>query len=167
MSRTRIVGESGDVKCEGSAETEGRILLIEDMDVLAKPAQRFLRRRQCEVTWARSAEEGRRALSDADFDLLITDIRLEDECGVEVVREWRGRGVTTPVLFVSGDFKRELLEEIREMDCARLMPKPFEMNEFWTIERAGLRGEEWAADSRKRPGNVEGECTVWDATRTA
>jgi CheY-like chemotaxis protein len=42
-------------------------------------------------------------LHSEDFDLVISDVELEDKNGIEVLKELRSHGNQTPFLFVSGD----------------------------------------------------------------
>ncbi|MBJ7545854.1 response regulator, partial [Pseudomonas sp. OA3] len=56
--------------------------------------------------------------SEQHFDLLMSDIGLPGMDGRELVEAARQLRPTLPVLFASGYYERELLEEVRARDSA-------------------------------------------------
>ncbi|MCL1800133.1 MAG: response regulator transcription factor [Promicromonosporaceae bacterium] len=77
-----------------------RVLLAEDDPVIAEPLSRALAREGYEVA---VADSGAGAVERApDFDLLILDLNLSGENGSEVARQVRARGLSVPILVLSG-----------------------------------------------------------------
>jgi CheY-like chemotaxis protein len=82
-----------------------KFLIVEDDEVV-----RFLRRRDlerhfadCSIVECDSAETGMAAAAAGTFDALITDYKLPEATGVDLIAELRGRGLTCPMLLVTGN----------------------------------------------------------------
>ena len=56
---------------------------------------------------------------------LIVDIHLGDSCGVEFVRQLANRGITFPVIFMTGSDNEEIAIQAREAGCVAFFRKPF------------------------------------------
>jgi len=80
------------------------------------------------------AENGRRALemykhADGRFDLLVTDIRMPEMNGCELIREIRSRDQKLPIIAVTGFAEPELIREIASYQ-ARLFEKPVNFSDL-------------------------------------
>ena len=61
-----------------------KIHIIEDDVAFGKMLSSFLERKGFEVTVSLTGENGRKFLNENQFDLLITDLRLPDDSGLEL-----------------------------------------------------------------------------------
>jgi signal transduction histidine kinase/DNA-binding LytR/AlgR family response regulator len=80
-----------------------KVLLAEDDPVNRAILNEFLISRSVELTVVQSGRGLMDNLHSEDFDLVISDVELEDKNGIEVLKELRSHGNQTPFLFVSGD----------------------------------------------------------------
>lgn len=112
------------------------ILLVEDEESIATPLQRLLVSEGYQVTWAKTVGEARSA---ATHDLVILDWTLPDGQGIDVLRDWRARGVSTPVIFLTA--RHELVDKVLgfEMGADDYLTKPFEARELLVRVKARLR----------------------------
>ncbi|MEG3125024.1 response regulator transcription factor [Sphingomonas sp. GB1N7] len=78
-----------------------RILIAEDDDATAALVARGLGELGYEVARVTSGEAAARLGLDERFDVAILDRMLPGIDGVDVVRQWRASGVTTPVLMLT------------------------------------------------------------------
>jgi DNA-binding response OmpR family regulator len=78
-----------------------RLLVVEDEPKMAQMLQRGLKEEGHEVDVCRSGEAALHQGVDVPYDCVVLDWGLPDRDGVEVLREWRGRGVMTPVLLLT------------------------------------------------------------------
>jgi two-component system cell cycle sensor histidine kinase/response regulator CckA len=82
-----------------------RILFVEDEHDIRKILTRKLTEFGLEVLQAGNAARAMQHISDEHvgvIDLIITDIIMPDMNGVEMVKQLRKRGVTAPVIYISG-----------------------------------------------------------------
>lgn len=103
----------------------GRILLVEDEDMVRAVAERALTRAGYTVTAAADGDEGLAYVEQgAEFDLVLSDVVMPGMDGPAMVREIRTRHPALPVLFMSGYAEEQLRKEIDIADV-HFLPKPF------------------------------------------
>jgi signal transduction histidine kinase/DNA-binding response OmpR family regulator len=108
-------GNSPDNPNQSEESISGlKILLAEDDPVNRAILNEFLTSRSVQLTVVQSGRELLDKLKSEDFDLVISDVELEDKSGIEVLNEFRTQGNLTPFLFVSGDTseRHSTLEEV-------------------------------------------------------
>ena len=115
-----------------------KILLIEDDTALRTALTELLLREGYEVTQADCVLEAKRLLG-GDVQLILLDVTLPDGDGVELCRQWRGDGVTTPILFLTA--KDEEYDVVRGLDAGGndYVTKPFRIQELLSRIRVLLR----------------------------
>lgn len=116
-----------------------KILYVEDDPVAREFVAKGLRRNGYQVDVASDDDIGfQRALSAA-YDLIVLDVMLPDADGFDVLRELRGLGIETPVLFLSA--RAEVSDRIRGLDLGAddYLPKPFAFAELQSRIRAIAR----------------------------
>ena len=80
-----------------------RILLVEDDAALARGIAMALESGERAVTIAPAAAEAEAARTARRFDLVLLDINLPDESGLDLLRRWRDAGDTTPVILLTAN----------------------------------------------------------------
>jgi DNA-binding response OmpR family regulator len=118
-----------------------RILVIED----SPPTREFLRAdlQGCghAVTFAARTSSGRSCARAEEFDIIVIDIMLPDGDGIDLCRELRAEGITTPILFLSA--RGEVGDRVAGLDAGGddYLRKPFALAELHARIRAlGRRG---------------------------
>jgi two-component system, cell cycle sensor histidine kinase and response regulator CckA len=103
----------------------GKVLLVEDEDMVRTVAERALVRAGYEVTACASGEEGLAAISDGGtFDVVVSDVVMPGMDGPAMVREIRSRLPDMPVLFMSGYAEEQLRKDI-DIPHMHFLAKPF------------------------------------------
>lgn len=90
-----------------------RVLIVDDEVLLLRSLRRRLVRAGHHVMIASNGREALEALAEADFDVIVTDVRMPEMTGLELARRLSRLQPTLPVIFMSGHadtFDRELLE---------------------------------------------------------
>lgn len=115
------------------------ILLVEDDAVLRGGLTELFTREGYGVVTAGSVREARERLSGS-VQLIVLDVSLPDGDGVSLCRQWRGAGITVPILFLTA--RDEELDVVRGLDGGGndYVTKPFRMMELLSRIRALLRG---------------------------
>lgn len=116
-----------------------RILLVDDEVELAEPLSRVLSREGYTVDVAYEGVSGSELASAGNYDLLILDWMLPHHSGLEICRQLRSQGRTTPVLFLTA--KDTLDDRVEGLDAGAddYLVKPFELRELLARVRALLR----------------------------
>jgi len=115
-------------------EFEGtRVLFVDDNTMLHDVLDRLLSRHGIEVTSLSNADRAVEALSDEEFDLLITEAALSGTDGTELLRHVRQHHGQTKVIMVTGQANVQHAVDVMKQGAADYMPKPFSTDEF--VER--------------------------------
>lgn len=116
-----------------------RILLVDDEIELTTPLSQALKREGYEIDVAFTGREGLNLAAQHQYDLLVLDWMLPESSGLDVCRERRSHGDTTPVLFLTA--KDTLDDRVLGLDAGAddYLVKPFELRELLARVRALLR----------------------------
>lgn len=90
-----------------------RVLIVDDEVLLLRSLRRRLVRAGHHVMIASNGREALEALAEADFDVIVTDVRMPEMTGLELARRLSRLQPGLPLIFMSGHadtFDRELLE---------------------------------------------------------
>ena len=112
-----------------------RVLIVDD-----EPSMRFLERVMLEAVGldVEEATGGRDALlraQDDGFGAIVLDFRMPDLTGLEVARELRDRGDTTPVVLYSGYLDPRVVAEAGTLGCDLLDKSDTDGLVDWVAER--------------------------------
>jgi DNA-binding NtrC family response regulator len=80
-----------------------RILVIDDEEAIRFTFERFLRAAGHLVTTAGSCREALEQINTTTFDIVFADIILEDGTGIEILRHIKAKGLSCPVIMITGD----------------------------------------------------------------
>ncbi len=123
-----------------------RILIIEDERRLSSFLKKGLEAEALAVDVAGDGEEGSLLARQGDYDAIILDLMLPLKDGIEVLKEVRAAGVSTPILILSA--KSEVEDRVRGLDLGAddYLPKPFAFAELLSrvrvlFRRQGADGE--------------------------
>jgi len=90
------------------------------------------------VTHCKNLMQGRRALTTADFDLLILDINLPDGSGLELLREVRQMSLVPIILLTANDMETDIVVGL-ESGADDYITKPFSLAVLRARVNAQLR----------------------------
>ncbi|MBX5204681.1 response regulator transcription factor [Rhizobium sp. NZLR1] len=116
-----------------------RILLIEDSARLRGLLCEAIRDEGWKIDAFETAQEGRVALREGEYDLLLLDLGLPDEDGIDVLKSLRDAGTQTPVLALTA--RGAIDERIAGLDAGAddYLAKPFHNGELTARIRALIR----------------------------
>lgn len=118
----------------------GRLLIVEDDPELSTGLLLFLESQGFEVKLANDGDRGlEEAVSLPGYDLLVLDAKLPGRGGFEILREVRNRGVSTPVLMLTGLGGHESKMRGFELGADDYLTKPFSTEELLMRVQAILR----------------------------
>ncbi|MDR9394614.1 response regulator [Roseovarius sp. SYSU LYC5161] len=114
------------------------LLIVDDDERIRALLCRYLLRNGFLVTVARDAAHARRMLAGLEFDLIVMDVMMPGEDGVELTRDLRLR-MDTPVLLLTARGETENRIEGLEAGADDYLAKPFEPKELLLRINAILR----------------------------
>lgn len=116
-----------------------KVLLIEDDKMLAEAISQILTKNNYTVDISLDGEYGLDCSLSGLYDVILLDIMLPILDGMQVLRQMRKEGITTPVIMLTA--KGELSDKVLGLDCGAddYVPKPFETEELLARIRAVIR----------------------------
>ncbi len=128
-----------------------RILLIEDEEAIAMPLCDRLRKDGYIVEAAGDGQSGLEQALEKSFDLILLDLMLPRKSGLDVCRELRQRGLSTPILILTA--RGQTTDKVvgLKLGADDYVTKPFEIPELLARVEALLRR---AALPRESSGQV-------------
>ncbi len=116
----------------------GRILVVEDEDMVRAVAERALVRQGYTVETASDGEEGLELFADGKrYDLILSDVVMPNMDGPAMARELRAKYGDMKILFMSGYAEEQLRESIN-LDNVYFIPKPFSVQQISEAVRNAL-----------------------------
>ncbi len=143
-----------------------RILIVDDQDSARSMLSDMLQAEGYEVDQAPSGEAAHAMVAESDYDLVITDLRMGDVGGLEVLQRTRETSPLTQVIVMTAFGTIEDAVEAMRFGARDFVQKPFVVEELLIkVARAArtrtLAGEQRAiaADFRERYnfGNIIGQ----------
>lgn len=106
-----------------------KVLLIEDDVPFCKMLEAFLKRQDFEVATAFTAAAGFEIIDDQELDLLITDVRLPDQDGLEILAFAKKKNPQLPVILMTGYAEVSMAVEAMKKGAFDYISKPFRPND--------------------------------------
>jgi DNA-binding NtrC family response regulator len=108
----------------------GRILIVEDRDSLRRLLERALGEEGYEVTAASGGAAALRLLAERGFDLVLTDLKLPDLSGLEVLAASREAHPSVPVVVLTGYGSVGAAVAAMKLGAYDFVEKPLELDEL-------------------------------------
>ncbi len=125
-----------------------RVLIVDDEEDLTWTLSKKLSKDsdKFQLTCVNSGREAIEALNQLPFDLVITDVRMPEVSGLELLMEIKQKYPHTKVIIMTAYGSSDVQKEATERGCFRYIEKPFEINELRELildaltEKKGFRG---------------------------
>ena len=131
-----------------------RVLLVEDDPLIGEAVRVGLARMGITIDWVRDGELGLQCARSEPFDAMVLDLGLPKRDGMQVLRDLRSDGFTTPILVVTA--RDALADRVAGLDAGAddYILKPFEMEELAARLRSTVRSRSGRADPVLRSGAI-------------
>jgi two-component system response regulator PilR (NtrC family) len=121
-----------------SGKEKPRILVVDDEKSMREFLEIMLAQEGYEVTLADSGETACQIVDKETYDLVITDIRMKDVDGIEVLKKTKNVSPETVVVLISAFATAETAVEAMKEGAYDYIPKPFKVREFKKIVKQAL-----------------------------
>ncbi len=135
---------------------ETRILIVDDEASIRLTFEMFLAREGYgPITTASTIDEAITAINEMEFDLIISDIVLKGERGTDLLRRVREKGVTCPVVMVTGFPNIDSAAEAVRHGAFDYISKPVNKETLLKFVRQAL--SHWQLENEKKQLFLENE----------
>lgn len=112
------------------SDETAHLLIVDDDRRIRDLTSRYLQRQGFRVTTAVSAVDARRRMEGLVFDLIVLDVMMPGETGVDFARSLRANGYKVPVLMLTARSETAHRLEGLEAGADDYLAKPFEPREL-------------------------------------
>jgi two-component system response regulator PilR (NtrC family) len=113
------------------------ILVVDDETSMREFLEVLLSKEGYKVSDAKSGKQALKMIQKNDYDLVLSDIRLGDITGLEVLKEAKKKDADTIVIMISAYSTTEIAVEAMNEGAYDFVPKPFDNTELkQTIKKA-------------------------------
>lgn len=119
------------------------ILVIDDERIVTRSLQRLLKKEGYDVVVAQSAQEAFERVKENDFDLIVSDVRMPGEDGIEIIQKIRAylkenNKKPIPEVLITGYANEDKYKSAVELKVADYIYKPFDIKEFLEAVKRNL-----------------------------
>ena len=132
------------------------ILVVDDDIGMRDMLEILLMREGYEVTCAKGGGEAIRLVEKKSFDVVVTDIRMQNVDGLEVLRAVKKINPNTPVVMISAYASPETAVEAMREGAYDYFPKPFDTERFTEVIRDILVSQKSREAASPRFDKVKG-----------
>jgi len=134
---------------------KANILVIDDEESIRFTFENFLSNEGYSVSTAGDYDEAISRISEADFDVVFTDIILGDKTGIDILKEIRKIKNNCPVIMVTGYPNVETASEAVRMGAFDYIPKPVRQSALIHVAHLALQHKLIRDENEKYRLNLE------------
>jgi len=117
----------------------GRILLIEDEELVGTMVRMNLESAGYEVVWWKEGPSGLAAAQQGEYDIILLDISLPGMDGLEILKVLRKQGNKVAVMMLTAQGNVTTKVKALEVGADDYLPKPFDVAELAARVNALMR----------------------------
>lgn len=114
------------------------ILLVDDDQEFRKAMKKMFEKSGYIVTVAADGQKALGALSEKSFDLIISDLRMPNLNGMELMEELKRRKINLPVIFITAFGEVESYMDLMNLGAFEYINKPVKGQEILGVVRKAL-----------------------------
>jgi two-component system, NtrC family, response regulator HydG len=126
-----------------------RVLIIDDDKTLASTMAESLTRKGHDVTVRNTGATGKAAIDEAEFDVVLTDLKLGDLDGLAIVKHSREKLPEAEVYVITGQGDVKTAVEAMKLGAAHYLLKPIDLTEIRAIVEKSAEKVQLAKSNRE------------------
>ena len=114
------------------------ILIVDDEISVADALEIILGDNGYDVTVAFTGREGLEKINSRNFDVIITDLRLPDISGLDLLTYVQEKGLSSLLILITAHSTPEIIMESKRLGAYEVLSKPFFPSEVLSLIIRGL-----------------------------
>ncbi len=107
-----------------------KVLLLDDEAIVGKRLKPALTKIGCEVEVFQDPKEALERIDQKEFDIVVTDIRMDDIDGIQVLEQVVNKSRRTKVIMITGYAMMAVAREAMEKGAFDFIAKPFKPDDL-------------------------------------
>ncbi len=135
--------------------TRGHVLVVDDQQAVARTVAKWLERDGFECQTAQSAAEAKRFVGDGTYDLVLSDVHMPGQSGLELARELKDGDPSIQVVIMTGSTTLETAIEALRINADDYLVKPFEQAALLHAARRAVEHRRLLVENREYRRTLE------------
>jgi DNA-binding NtrC family response regulator len=129
------------------------VLLLDDEPIVGKRLKPALAKVGCNVEVFEQPAMALKRIDEKEFDVVVTDIRMDDIDGIQVLEHVTKKSPRTKVIMITGYAMMALAREAMEKGAFDFIAKPFQPDDLRKVIAKAARALGSSVDFGTAPGN--------------
>jgi DNA-binding NtrC family response regulator len=129
------------------------VLLLDDEPIVGKRLKPALAKVGCNVEVFEQPAMALKRIDEKEFDVVVTDIRMDDIDGIQVLEHVTKKSPRTKVIMITGYAMMALAREAMEKGAFDFIAKPFQPDDLRKVIAKAARALGSSVDFEIAPGN--------------
>jgi DNA-binding NtrC family response regulator len=109
------------------------VLLLDDEPIVGKRLKPALAKLGCDVEIFENPGQALQRIAGKEFDIVVTDIRMDDIDGIQVLEEVLKKSPRTKVIMITGYAMMSIAREAMEKGAFDFISKPFSPDDLRSV----------------------------------
>ena len=130
-----------------------KVLLLDDEPIVGKRLKPALTKIGCEVEVFEDSRKALERIDQIDFDIVITDIRMDEVDGIEILEHVHEKSPRTRVIIITGYAMMSLAKKAMEKGAFDFIAKPFKPDDLRKVVARAAEALDLAVDFNTGAGH--------------
>lgn len=153
LGQKPIHAQSNGQSLNSKQTSRATILVVDDDRTIAMLVERRLAACGMEIIRAATAAEGRELIKSEEPDVVLLDVRLPDESGLEAFTGIQALDRQLPVIFITASGASDTAIQAMRLGAFDYLPKPLDLNRLQTLVEQAVESRNFM----KRPVAIDHE----------
>ena len=114
-------------------EKQLQIMIVDDEPIVGKRLKQALTKFGIEVEVFEDSAKALNRLKEKNFDIVVTDVRMDKVDGIQILEYLRGCCDSTRVIIITGYATVEVAQEALTKGAFDVIAKPFQLNDLRAV----------------------------------
>jgi DNA-binding NtrC family response regulator len=115
-----------------------KILVVDDDKLIRWSLKEILSQEGCEVDTVSTTTEALTHVENTDYNLYLTDIDIEDENGIEMLKKLKAVQPEAKIIILSAHPKNQIEPQLGDISILSIIEKPFQSEQIRGIVKEAL-----------------------------
>jgi len=137
--------------------SKGNILVIDDQETMCNLLRDSLSEQGYKITVAQKAKDGLEHVRNSSFNLVITDLKMPEMNGIEIIRRIKKFDIDNMVVVITAYPSFETARQVLRLGAFDYITKPFNLEEIFFIVKRAIEFGHLKAANKKLMKELEEE----------
>jgi DNA-binding NtrC family response regulator len=121
-------------------DNKAKILIVDDEELICWSLKKtFEKDKGYSVNCAYNGDDALKNITENQYDVVITDLKLPDVNGMELLEKIKVLIKDTPVIVISAYLTDHVMDDIRKYGVFKCVNKPFEINDIMSDVKDAMK----------------------------